>query len=77
MGVVLGQNLGQNRSNIVKKVKSTGIINRYFFHIFHGQCLLKPKVVIVQTLEWKFKENIARNTNLKDVRAKYLPDLES
>ena len=53
--------LGQIRSNVVKKVKKTGIINSFFFHILHGRYLLKQKEVVVQTPEWKFKANIARN----------------
>ena len=48
VGVVLGQNLGQIRSNVVKKSKETGNINR-FFHILHGKYLLKQKVAVVQT----------------------------
>ena len=30
LGVVLGQNLGQIKSNVVKKNKETGIINDFF-----------------------------------------------
>ena len=41
-----------------EKSKETGIINR-FFHILHGEYLLKEKVVVVQTPEWKFR---ARNS---------------
>ena len=32
-----------------------------FFHILHGEYLLKQKVVMVQTPESKFKVTIARN----------------
>ena len=32
-----------------------------FVHILHGEYLLKQKVVVVQTPEWKFKANLARN----------------
>ena len=32
-----------------------------FFHILHGQYLLKQKVVVVQILKWKFKANVAGN----------------
>ena len=31
------------------------------FHILHEEYLLKHKVVVVQTPEWEFKANIARN----------------
>ena len=40
MGVVLGQNLGQIRSNVVKKVplnKETGIINNLFSYFTLGK----------------------------------------
>ena len=37
--------------------------------------LLKQKVVVVQTPEWKFKANIARNTTLRDPGTKFFPDL--
>ena len=39
-----------------------GIINCFFFHILYWEYLLKQEVVVVQTSEWKFKANIARNT---------------
>ena len=39
-----------------------GIINWVFFHILYWEYLLKQEVVVVQTSEWKFKANIARNT---------------
>ena len=35
MGVVLGQNLGQTRSNVKKKSKEIGIINRFFSYFAH------------------------------------------
>ena len=38
-----------------------GIIDHFFFRILHGEYLLKQKIVVLQTSEWKFKENIARN----------------
>ena len=63
MGVVLRQNLGQTKSNVVKKVKKLAL-SIGFFHILHGEYLLKHKVVFVQTL-WKFKGNIARNTTFE------------
>ena len=60
MGVVLEQNLGQIRPHVVKKVKKQGL-SLVFLHILYGEYLLKQKVVVVKTSEWKFKVNIARN----------------
>ena len=57
--MVLGQNLGQIRSNVVKKVKKQALSIR-FFHILHGEYLLKQKVVVVHIPEWKVKANIGR-----------------
>ena len=45
--MVLGQNLGQIMSNVVKRVKKQAILLG-FFHILLGKCLLKQKVVIVK-----------------------------
>ena len=64
MGVVLGQKLGQNRSNVVKKSKETGIINR-FSSYFAREYILKEEIVVLQTLEWKFKANITRNSTFQ------------
>ena len=58
--MVLGQNLGQIRPNVVKKVKKQAL-SISFFHILYGEYLLNQKVLIVQILEWKFKASIARN----------------
>ena len=44
-----------------EKSKEAGIINHRFFHILHGEYLLKEKVVVVLTPEWKFKAIITRN----------------
>ena len=60
----LGINLGQIRSNVVKKSKETGIINSCF-HILHGGYLLKQKELVVQTLELEFKANMARNATFE------------
>ena len=61
-----------------KKVKKLAL-SIGFSHILHGEYILKQEVVVVQTPEWKFKANIARNVtympHVKDVRAKFLPDL--
>ena len=62
--MVLGQNLGQIRPNVVKKVKKQALSIR-FFHILHGEYLLKQKVMVIQILEWKFKANVARNATLE------------
>ena len=56
----MGQKLSQIRPNVVKKVKKQALPIS-FFHILHGEYLLKQKVVVAQTPEWKFKTNIARN----------------
>ena len=37
-----------------------------FFHIFHVEYLLKPKVVVLETAECMFKENIARNVTFEE-----------
>ena len=64
MGVILGQILGKIRSNVAKKSKETGIINR-FYYILHGEYILKQEVVVAQTPEWKLKTNIARNAKFQ------------
>ena len=58
--MVLGQNLGQIISNVVKKVKQQAI-SLGFFHILLGDYLLKLEVVVVKPPEWKFMAIIARN----------------
>ena len=58
--VVLGQNLGQFMSNVVKKVKKQARLLG-FFHILPEEHLLKQKVVVVKAPEWKFKTILARN----------------
>ena len=73
--MVLGNNLGQNRSNAVKKVKKQAL-SITLFHILHGEYLLKQKVVAAQITEWKFKANIARNATLKGcLRPNFCPIL--
>ena len=62
--MVLGQNLGQIRSNVVKKVKKQAL-SLGFFHIFLREYLLKQKVVVVKPPEWKFMAIIARNAKFK------------
>ena len=62
--MVLGQNLGQIRPNVVKKVKKQVLLIS-FFHILHGEYLLKQKVVVIQIVGWKFKANIVRNATFE------------
>ena len=64
LGVVFGQNLGQIRPNVVRKVKKL-VLSIKFFSCFAWEYLLKQKVVVVQTTEWKFKANIARNATFE------------
>ena len=59
--MVLGQNLGQIMSNVVKKVKKQAI-SLGFFHILLGDYLLKQEAVVVKPSEWKFTAIIAKNT---------------
>ena len=59
MGVVLEQNLGQIRSNVMKKVKKQAL-SLGFFHILLGKYLLKQKAVVIKPPEWKFMAIIAR-----------------
>ena len=51
VGVVLAQNLGQIRSNVVKKVKKQAI-SLGFFHILLGDYLLKQEAMVVKPPEW-------------------------
>ena len=48
----------------MKKVKKQALLIS-FFHILHEEYPLKQKAVVAQTLEWKFKANIARNTTFE------------
>ena len=50
--MVLGQNLGQIRPNVVKKRNGHyQYIGIGFFHILHGEYFLKQKEVVVQMPE--------------------------
>ena len=64
LGVVFGQNLGQIRSSVVKKVKKPAL-SVGFSHILHREYILKQEVKVVQASEWKFKANIARNATFE------------
>ena len=72
--MVLGQNLGQIMSNVLKKVKKQAI-SLGVFRISLGDYLLKQEALVVKPLEWKFMPIIARNPNFNNVRAKFLPNL--
>ena len=65
LGVVLGAKCGPNEVQNYEKSRETGIINR-FFHILHGEYTSKHTVMVVQTSEWKFKANIARNLTFEE-----------
>ena len=69
--MVLGQNLSQIRSNVLKKVKNLAL-SIIFFHILHEEYILKQEVVVVQTPEWKCKASIARNVTLSHVKIDFL-----
>ena len=34
-------------------------------NILHGEYILKPEIVVLQTPEWKFKANIVRNSTFE------------
>ena len=68
MGVVLGQNLVQIRSNVVKKVKKQAL-SLAFSYILLGENLLKQKVVVVKPPEWKSMAIIATNAKFKGQQA--------
>ena len=59
--MIVRQNLGQIRPNVVRKKVEKQALSICFFHISHTEYLLKQKIVVEQILEWKFKANIARN----------------
>ena len=72
MGVVFGQNLGQVRSNVLKKSQETGIINRFFPYFAQGIHFIARRVVI-QAPKWKFEE--LEMPYFKDDSIKFLPEL--
>ena len=52
--------MGQIRFNVVKKVRKWALsIYKLFSYFSWGIYLLKEKVDVIQTPEWKFKANIA------------------
>ena len=54
-GLVLGQNLGPIRSNVVKKVQKLAL-SIGFTNIFHKEYVLKQKGVVVKIPEWKLRK---------------------
>ena len=48
--MVLGENLGHIRSNLVKKVRKQAL-SVGFFLILHGEYFLRQELVVVQTPE--------------------------
>ena len=64
MAVVLGQDLGQIRSNVVKKVKKQ-FLSLGFFRILLGEYLLKQKLVVIKLHESKYMAITARNAKFK------------
>ena len=64
MAVVLGQNLDQIRSNVVKTVTKQAL-SLGFFYILLGEYLLKQKLVVVKPPERKFMAIIATNAKFK------------
>ena len=60
MDEVLGQNLGQIMSNVMKEVNKLAL-SIGFFHILYGEYILKQEVLVLKTPKWKSKANIARN----------------
>ena len=71
----LGQNLGQIRSNVVKKNKETGISMGFFFIFCMRYTFASKKVVVIEIPEWKLKTKLARNTILEGDLTKFLPVL--
>ena len=74
LGVVLGQNLGQIRPNVVEKVKKWAL-SIVFFLILHGEYLLKQKIVVYKPLNGNLKKIQREVSHMKDVRANFLPHL--
>ena len=62
---VLGQNLGQIMSNVMKEVNKLAL-SIGFFHILHGEYILKQEVLVAKTPKWKSKANIARNVTFEE-----------
>ena len=63
--MILGQNLGQIRSNVVKKVKKQAL-SLVFISYFTWEIPFQAKKVVVgKSPEWKFMAIIARNAKFK------------
>ena len=48
----------------MKKAKKL-VLSMGFFHILHGEYILKQEVVVAKIPDWKFKTNIARNATFQ------------
>ena len=57
----MGQNLGEIRSNVVKKNKRTGISMGFFFIFCMKYTFTSKKVVIIEIPEWKLKTILGKN----------------
>ena len=71
--LVLGQTFGEIRSIFVKKVKKQAL-STDFFHILHGEYLLKEKVG-VKHLSGNLRQLQLEMSQLNDIRAKFLSNL--
>ena len=60
LGVKFGPKLAQYCEKIKKQELWIGL-----FYIWHGEYLLKSKVVVVHTTEWKFKASISGNVTFE------------
>ena len=60
IGCGIGAKFEPNYVQCCEKSKETGNIIR-FFHVLHGDDLLKQETVVVKPPEWKFMAIIARN----------------
>ena len=47
-------------SSVMKEVNKLAL-SIGFFHILHGEYILKQEVLVLKTPKWKSKANIARN----------------
>ena len=63
--VVLGQNLGQIRPSVVKKVKKQLLSTGFFSYFKWGIPFKAKSSACVHTPEWKFKANIATNATFE------------
>ena len=64
-GCGLGVKFGPNQVQCCEKKVKKLALSIGFSHILHREYILKQEVVVVQTPEWKFKANIARNATFQ------------